>query len=359
MRASIRLAVMASCIVLSARAADSPPLTSGQTLYQQGTHGESPHPSCASCHGVDGLGIDGTAPAVHWTALTSEDHQPGYDRTSLLKALSQGIAPDQRRLSAQMPRYALDDDVLDSLIDHLQQLSAATDTGIEPTRVLVGISGNSDLDIGFSAAIAAFNSQGGAFGRRIEVTTRPDVLTTLTEIDDRLEERLQTACLVAAVKEVRNTSAQRVGLLGRPGDEFRFRLMTMSLPLSAAADVTLVASDNIVDELENGELLDTPRTLVGCLDHLGEHAAALAEAGHEVILAIPHQDALSWAALHDQGPEALRGYALGALLGEALAAAGADLTPERLNKALESIALTAQTVYLEPRFTPRYLLSPP
>ena len=225
-------------------------------------------------------------------------------------------------------------------------------------RVLIGISGSSDLDIGFSAAISRHHQQGPS-SHRIEMTTRQDALFTLVELDTMLKERLKTACLLAALAEVRRISAEQVGLLGQDGDEFRFRLLTMILPVTAAPDVALVTSEDIVAELEDGERRQTPRTLAGCLGHLGNHAAALAANGHDVILAIPHPQALSWAAAHEQGPESLRGYALGILLGEAVALAAPDLTRSSLTAALQGMPLSANTVYLEPHFTPASLIRAP
>lgn len=80
---------------------------------------------CVVCHGPRGEGlvvaaggVTGAAPAVKWAALAAR----GYDRTTLRRALTEGVDPHGRELQDYMPRWELSDEELDALLAYLKAL---------------------------------------------------------------------------------------------------------------------------------------------------------------------------------------------------------------------------------------------
>jgi cytochrome c oxidase subunit 2 len=81
--------------------------------------------ACASCHGVDGRG--GRRPSgagqwmdardIRWSVLKDE-----FDQRSLAVALRTGLRPDGRAMSADMPRWDLDEDDMADLVAYLMTL---------------------------------------------------------------------------------------------------------------------------------------------------------------------------------------------------------------------------------------------
>ncbi len=95
--------------------------------------------ACASCHGTNGEGgvhwmhmqkMD--APDIRWGTLASGEHggheddggreMEAYDEASLKLALEEGIEPNGRRLSNEMPRWDLLDRDMKDLIEFLKTL---------------------------------------------------------------------------------------------------------------------------------------------------------------------------------------------------------------------------------------------
>ena len=97
--------------------------------------------SCASCHGRSGMGAAEGAyivPAIAGQFLFEDSPQPArpaYDAASLSRVLRDGVTPGGRRLSALMPRYALDDDEVASLGAYLAELSVRNSPGVGDRQI--------------------------------------------------------------------------------------------------------------------------------------------------------------------------------------------------------------------------------
>jgi len=105
--------------------------TGSVITYQSGTmHAQMHRTSCASCHGNDREGkrlyprFWIVAPPLARQALFQEhddghgDHQ-GYDKESLMRAISQGIDPSGGKLNSAMPRWQMSEDDMDDLVNFL------------------------------------------------------------------------------------------------------------------------------------------------------------------------------------------------------------------------------------------------
>ncbi|HEV2846958.1 MAG TPA: hypothetical protein VG477_19030, partial [Thermoanaerobaculia bacterium] len=144
-------------------------LPSGQPLRGElagGAFLEGQAASCASCHRPSGFGgVEGTvhippvvAPALFAPAspdrqalfrpifqetlslpsrsrLLSLRERPAYIRDTLAAALREGHDPAGRPFDAPMPRYRLDDRVLDHLLAYLQTLGTGPAPGVEETAL--------------------------------------------------------------------------------------------------------------------------------------------------------------------------------------------------------------------------------
>jgi hypothetical protein len=74
------------------------------------------------------------APDIRWEVLTSGEHgghdddigegdEPtAYDEETLKRVITEGITPDEGRISREMPRWELNDQDLDDLIQFLKTL---------------------------------------------------------------------------------------------------------------------------------------------------------------------------------------------------------------------------------------------
>ncbi len=105
---------------------------------------------CSSCHRRSGLGsTEGqtAVPAVTGDILfsplqlpTSKPSnapilRPAYSRDALKRAITQGYGPKGMELDANMPRYNLNDEQLDLLIDYLSTLSNQIDPGVDEKNI--------------------------------------------------------------------------------------------------------------------------------------------------------------------------------------------------------------------------------
>ncbi len=78
---------------------------------------------CANCHGLDGRGgllvPDGTESAdIRWSSLQAE----GMDEEMVKRAITQGVDEEGGSLSPYMPRWSMDPEDLDDLIEYLKTL---------------------------------------------------------------------------------------------------------------------------------------------------------------------------------------------------------------------------------------------
>jgi ABC-type branched-subunit amino acid transport system substrate-binding protein len=145
--------------------------------------------ACGSCHGADGLGRPegGAIPSdITWGALArpyGHEHpagrrHPAFDERSLARAVREGVDPAGNSLDPLMPRYAISDADLASLIAYLKVVDRDLDPGIGPGSLRVGVvlpdrGRLADVGLGMrkvlEARAAALNRGGGVNGRTIEL----------------------------------------------------------------------------------------------------------------------------------------------------------------------------------------------
>ena len=144
---------------------------------------------CASCHGADGQGRPegGVRPSpITWPELAKpyghaheggQKHPPFTD-ASLARTLRDGIDPAGNPLDVSMPRYAISDADLASLVAYLRRLEADLDPGIGADVLRIGTilpTSGALADVGLpmravlGAWFDALNRRGGVHGRRIEL----------------------------------------------------------------------------------------------------------------------------------------------------------------------------------------------
>jgi hypothetical protein len=132
-----------------------------RALRPEGFEVEGSYAACVSCHRRSGMGsVEGSGdstvlvppvagPVLFKPALFADTYlnplhhyvpnkawgramtRPGYDSSSLARALREGIDPAGVQLVAPMPLYDLDDGAVNALTAYLQQLSSEPDPGVE------------------------------------------------------------------------------------------------------------------------------------------------------------------------------------------------------------------------------------
>jgi ABC-type branched-subunit amino acid transport system substrate-binding protein len=145
--------------------------------------------ACANCHGLDGQGkpeggVD--PPNLTWEMLskpyghTHADGRkhPPYTERSLELAITRGTDPAGNKLLSVMPRYVISREDLADLILYLKHLGEDQDPGISKHKIVIGTAvpaegAMADVGQAVKAVTAAFfddlNSQGGIYGRRLEL----------------------------------------------------------------------------------------------------------------------------------------------------------------------------------------------
>jgi ABC-type branched-subunit amino acid transport system substrate-binding protein len=165
---------------------------------------------CANCHGLTGAGTNEGGlrpPPINWSSLTSpkRDAQTGrsrgsYDDISLERAIVAGVDPDGRKLHHGMPRYSMSGSQTADLISYLKVLGDGRDLdpGLSDDSIRIGAalpmtgpiaSIGEDIRSVIATYLAEVNSQGGIYGRRIELViadsqanpTRTDATRRLVE----------------------------------------------------------------------------------------------------------------------------------------------------------------------------------
>lgn len=336
--------VLIALLWCGAAAAETP----GEALFMRGAGAEAiigggavrlpaSRFACAGCHGADGEGRaeGGTAfPAIHWSALTAR--VAPYDATAVLRVLREGVAPDGRVLGSAMPRYEAPPGVMESLVAHLRGLKAAGEA-IGTDRIRVLASGDAALDAGFAAAAARFNDRGGAYGRRLElVEGGPGI--ALAGLAEAIAPRLAETCtdaLLTAMRQAGVTDFAQIG--GRPAD-VAYRARAVGLTLSDRAEDILALGPP-----ERGA---AGRHYYGCLDVLGPVAGALVAEGSRVTIALPDRAAFDWARAGGHDRQAMRGYTLGGLLGQAARDAGRRTTGVKLTEAARALPVAIEAISL-------------
>jgi ABC-type branched-subunit amino acid transport system substrate-binding protein len=166
--------------------------TGGEIVVKLGRDGSTLPGSaapCGSCHGADGQGRPegGVRPsAVVWSELTKpyghshlggRKHPPFTDAT-LARSLRDGLDPAGNPLDVSMPRYAISDDDLGSLLAYLRRLEEDLDPGITSGGLRIGTvlpTSGALADVGLpmravlSGWFDALNLRGGVHGRKIQL----------------------------------------------------------------------------------------------------------------------------------------------------------------------------------------------
>jgi ABC-type branched-subunit amino acid transport system substrate-binding protein len=144
---------------------------------------------CAGCHGLDGRGKPegGVNPSnVTWEFLTKPyglkhatgRQHPPYTERGLELAITRGLDPAGNKLLMAMPRYVMSRDDLNDLVTYLQLLGKDRDPGITDNKIVIGTlvetSGplaewGKAITAVTNAAFEEVNSQGGLYGRRLEL----------------------------------------------------------------------------------------------------------------------------------------------------------------------------------------------
>lgn len=293
--------------------------------------------ACAGCHGADGSGRaeGGTSfPAIHWSALTHR--AVPYDMATVRRALRDGIAADGRVLGSAMPRYDAPPEVLDSLIAYLQGLQAS-DTGILPDSIRISPSGNAALDMGFATAIERFNASGGAFGRKLEFTA-DGLGIPLALLADETSSRLIEACLAASLAAMQQARVTEFARLGGTQADMSYRANGIGLSLNPDAQAVLA--------LDTPEKAKPGHHYYGCIDVLGPVVDVLAKQGARMTISLPDRAAFDWARQNGYDGQAMRGYTLGGLLGQAARNSGRRTTSEALIQSTRSLPIAIETITL-------------
>ena len=144
---------------------------------------------CAGCHGLDGRGKPegGVNPSnLTWEFLTkpygvkheSGRQHPPYTERGLELAITRGLDPGGNKLLAAMPRYVMSREDLNDLVTYLQLLGKERDPGVTDNKIVIGTLvetsgiladwGKTILTV-TNAVFDEVNSQGGVYGRRLEL----------------------------------------------------------------------------------------------------------------------------------------------------------------------------------------------
>ena len=185
--------------------------------------------TCAGCHGFDGRGKSegGINPSnVTWEFLTkpyglkhaSGRQHPPYTERGLELAITRGTDPGGNKLLPVMPRYAMSREDLADLVAYLQLLGKEREPGVSENTIVIGTMVEatgplSELGRGVTAVTTAYfaelNSQGGIFGRRLElriVETANAASDKRAKLESALKEQqmfaMSAALIAGAEKEL-------------------------------------------------------------------------------------------------------------------------------------------------------------
>lgn len=190
---------------------------------------------CAGCHGLDGRGKPegGVNPSnVTWEFLTkpyglkhaSGRQHPPYTERALELAITRGTDPAGNKLLPVMPRYVMTREDLADLIAYLQLLGKEGEPGVTETKIVIGTLAPSSgvlADFGrvstavTNALFEEVNSQGGIFGRRLElkiIETAETPSATRAKVEPVLKERqvfaMSGAIVAGSEKELMSLFSQ-------------------------------------------------------------------------------------------------------------------------------------------------------
>jgi ABC-type branched-subunit amino acid transport system substrate-binding protein len=198
------IALLTPALLLHGAAELTPQEQRGRQIYREGTSPsggeivallgdaqiEVPATSvpCAGCHGRDGRGRPegGVSPSdLRWESVTrpygvthpgGRTHPP-YDERLLKRAISLGFDPAGQPLHVAMPRFRMSLEDMADLMAYLKRLGSEPEPGVSDTAVRLGVvlppaGPLTPLGRAVRAAVeaqcAAWNGQGGIYGRRLE-----------------------------------------------------------------------------------------------------------------------------------------------------------------------------------------------
>lgn len=264
--------------------------------------------TCAGCHGPDARGgSEGglrPAPAIGWTTLSQPAaDRPAYDGASFRRLLEQGVTPSGRAISGLMPRFSGPDAVLQSLQDHLAALDAAETLGLTPTGIAVALPASGSRRAAALAAMAAFNAEGGAYGRLLQEAS--PAFLDLDDIASTLAPRIRSA------------EAQRLA--------------------------ALLAEDNQLRPVSDR----TAMRVAGTLDQIGPQLTSLLARKVKPTVVGPSPEALRWALSEHHDADASHSYAAIRAGLECLRSQGRLPGRSKVRAALKSIDVSAMiSVYV-------------
>jgi ABC-type branched-subunit amino acid transport system substrate-binding protein len=176
---------------------------------------------CANCHGIDGMGKPegGVKPSnLTWEAMTKPyglvhtdgRQHPPYTERGLELAIARGVDPGGNKLNSVMPRYQMSPQDQADLIAYLKVLGKDRDPGISDNKIVIGTAVPAkgalvEMGQALKAVTAAFfdelNSQGGIYGRRLElkfVETAETPAATRAKIESFLKDE-QVFAMIGAI----------------------------------------------------------------------------------------------------------------------------------------------------------------
>ena len=190
---------------------------------------------CAGCHGFDGRGKPegGVNPSnVTWEFLTkpyglkhaSGRQHPPYTERALELAITRGIDPAGNKLLQAMPRYAMSREDLADLVTYLQLVGKEQVPGVTENKIVVGtlvpasgflVEMGQVVTAATKAVFAELNSQGGIYGRQLElqVIETPDGGATMRDKVEPVLKAQQMFAMSAAI--LANTEKEIVPLFSQ------------------------------------------------------------------------------------------------------------------------------------------------
>ena len=184
---------------------------------------------CAGCHGLDGRGKPegGVNPSnVTWEFLTKPyglkhatgRQHPPYTERALELAITRGVDPGGNKLLQVMPRYAMSREDLSDLVAYLQLVGKEQTPGVSDNKIVIGtlvpsqgsLAAMGSVVVAVTRAVfAETNSQGGIFGRQLElqvIETAETPSATRAKVEPLLKQQqlfAMTGAIVAgAEKEI-------------------------------------------------------------------------------------------------------------------------------------------------------------
>lgn len=313
---------------------------------------------CANCHGQDGMGSREGAtimPPISWQFLNqTTPSRPAYTIDSLQRAILHGDAANGKKLGELMPRYEIDAQTLDSLVNYLQTLDAEQRIGITTDTISIDLPHDKIARVGFMAAMKQFNNDGGSYGRAVvAVKDGPHFLSAdslSTIISEQLQQAIQKHLLNALADDGISLVALSSGepdaalnhIMKLVGLEYDQRARTMLVPGNTVNLPTIVnwlkQTNQDQSTITSGQSDKQPR-IYASASAIAPYLQSLDSIQHQLVLIDLDEFAVNWALSKQYNALAASGFSVGTLLGEALLLSGRDLTRHAVMTNLNEIDL--------------------